>query len=72
MFKEPSGSAVDHYRLYKEDIARMAELGLNTYRFFIEWARIEPEEWRFDGAAIDHYRDVLNACKEKNGILHRL
>ena len=42
------------------------ELGLNTYRFFIEWARIEPEEWRFDGAAIDHYWDVLNACKEWN------
>ncbi|MDQ0897717.1 glycoside hydrolase family 1 protein [Paenibacillus sp. V4I7] len=65
-FKEPSGSAVDHYRLYREDIARLSELGLNTYRFSIEWARIEPEEGLIDEAAIDHYRDVLNACKECN------
>jgi len=66
MFKEPSGSAVDHYRLYREDVALMAELGLNTYRFSIEWARIEPEEGRFDGAALNHYRDVLVVCKEYN------
>ncbi|MGO4268356.1 glycoside hydrolase family 1 protein [Paenibacillus sp. TAF58] len=65
-FKEPSGNAVDHYLLYREDIARLAELGMNTYRFSIEWARIEPEEGRFNDAAIEHYRDVLMACKEWN------
>ncbi|MFS0724310.1 glycoside hydrolase family 1 protein [Paenibacillus sp. 1P07SE] len=63
IFNEPSGDAVDHYRLYKEDIAQMAELGLNAYRFSFEWARIEPEEGRFDQEAIDHYRDVLAACR---------
>lgn len=66
IFTEPSGDAVDHYRLYKEDIALMAELGLNAYRFSIEWARIEPEEGRFDEEAIDHYRNVLAACKANN------
>jgi len=66
LFKEPSGDAVDHYRRYREDIALMAELGLNSYRFSIEWARIEPEEGRFDQEAIDHYRDVLAACQEHN------
>ncbi|CAN7385970.1 family 1 glycosylhydrolase [Paenibacillus sp. LjRoot153] len=65
-FKERSGSAVDHYRLYKEDIALLAELGMNTYRFSIEWARIEPEEGRFDEQALDHYRDVLKVCRENN------
>jgi beta-glucosidase len=68
IFKEPSGEAVDHYRRYREDIRLMAELGLNAYRFSIEWARIEPEEGRFDPEAIDHYRDVLLACQE-NGIM---
>ena len=29
IFQEPSGDAVDHYRLYREDIALMAQLGLN-------------------------------------------
>ncbi|MCA0755776.1 family 1 glycosylhydrolase [Paenibacillus sp. N4] len=64
VFKEPSGSAVDHYRLFREDIARMAEMGFNAYRFSFEWARIEPEEGRFDPAELGHYRDVLLACKE--------
>lgn len=64
VFKEPSNETVDHYRRYREDIALMAELGLNTYRFSIEWARIEPEEGKFDLEEIQHYRDVLNACKE--------
>ncbi|CAM4258134.1 beta-glucosidase [Paenibacillus endophyticus] len=66
VFKERSGEAVDHYRLYREDIALMAELGLNSYRFSVEWARIEPKEGQFDQEAIDHYRDVLAACKEFN------
>lgn len=63
MFMEPSGIAVDHYRLYKGDIGMLAGLGLNAYRFSIEWARIEPEEGRFDESAIEHYRDMLVACR---------
>nr|MCR5456745.1 family 1 glycosylhydrolase [Clostridiales bacterium] len=66
-FKEPSGDAVDHYNRYKEDIALMKKAGLNAYRFSIEWARIEPEEGRFDDSEIEHYRDVILTCRE-NGI----
>lgn len=40
----------------------MAEAGLNAYRFSIEWARIEPEEGKFDDAEIEHYRKVLDCC----------
>ncbi|GMK39130.1 beta-glucosidase [Paenibacillus sp. CCS19] len=67
IFKEPSGIAVDHYRLFQDDIALLASLGLNSYRFSLEWARIEPEEGQFDEAAIAHYREVLLACK-RNGV----
>ncbi|MFC4306045.1 glycoside hydrolase family 1 protein [Cohnella boryungensis] len=66
LFKERSGSAVDHYRLFKEDIALLSSFGLNSYRFSIEWARIEPEEGQFDRAAIEHYREVLLACRNNN------
>ncbi|MCI9229789.1 MAG: family 1 glycosylhydrolase [Lachnospiraceae bacterium] len=66
-FLEPSGDAVDHYHRYAEDIRLMAQAGLNAYRFSIEWARIEPEEGRFDEAQVLHYRDVINTCRE-NGI----
>lgn len=64
VFREPSGSAVDHYRLYEQDIAMLASFGLNTFRFSIEWARVEPEQGMFSVAAIEHYRDVLNACRK--------
>lgn len=66
-FVEPSGDAVDHYHRYAEDIRLMAQAGLNTYRFSIEWARIEPEEGQFDDAEVEHYRQVIARCRE-NGI----
>lgn len=64
MFKEPSGDACDHYHLYPQDISMLADLGFNTYRFSIEWARIEPEEGFFSNAELEHYRRMLAACHE--------
>ena len=66
-FVEPSGVACDHYTRYEEDIRLMAEAGLNAYRFSVEWARIEPEEGKFDESEIAHYRKVIRCCKE-NGV----
>jgi len=62
--KEPSGTACDHYRLYPRDIARIAGLGLGSYRFSVEWARIEPTPGQYDRVALDHYRDMLSACRQ--------
>ncbi len=64
-FTEPSGIACDHYNRYEEDVRLLAEAGLNTYRFSVEWARIEPEEGRFDEAEVEHYRKVIACCKEQ-------
>lgn len=66
-FVEPSADAVDHYNRYQEDILLLKNAGLNCYRFSIEWARIEPEEGRFDGAEVEHYRKMIRFCKD-NGI----
>lgn len=66
-FAEPSGDACDHYNRYEEDIRLMAQAGLNAYRFSIEWARIEPEEGKFDQNEVEHYRRVIACCKA-NGI----
>ncbi len=63
-FAEPSGIACDHYNRYEEDIKMLAEAGLNAYRFSIEWARIEPEENKFDENEVQHYRDVIACCRK--------
>lgn len=63
-FTEPSLDGVDHYNRYEEDIELLAKAGLNAYRFSIEWARIEPEEGKFDEKEIEHYRKVLKCCRE--------
>ena len=62
-FTEPSGIACDHYHRYEEDIRLLSDAGLNAYRFSVEWARIEPEEGRFDETEIEHYRSVIRCCK---------
>lgn len=64
IFKEPSGDACDHYHLYPQDIIMLADLGFNSYRFSLEWARIEPEEGFFSNAELEHYRRMLATCRE--------
>lgn len=62
IFAEPSGDAVDHYHQYCDDIALIASLGFTSYRFSLEWARIEPEPGEFSLAELNHYRRMLQAC----------
>lgn len=33
----------DHYHMYKEDVALLAEMGFKAYRFSIAWTRIYPQ-----------------------------
>lgn len=64
IFREPSGDACDHYRLYAQDLRTLKELGFNAYRFSIEWARVEPEPGCISRAALRHYGDVLETCHD--------
>ena len=63
--EEPSGDACDHYHRYREDLDLLAGLGFNAYRFSLEWSRIEPEEGEFSNAALEHYRRMCGACRER-------
>ena len=38
----PNHSGIDHYHLYKEDIALFSEMGFKTFRMSIAWSRIFP------------------------------
>jgi beta-glucosidase len=61
----PCGRACDHYNRYEEDFDLAKELGHNCHRISIEWARIEPEEGKFNEAEIEHYRKVLAALRAR-------
>lgn len=65
--ESPSGLACDQWNRYAHDIQLMKHLGVNAYRFSVEWSKIEPEEGVFDEAALRHYEAV---CQElvDNGI----
>ncbi|HET9052380.1 MAG TPA: family 1 glycosylhydrolase [Candidatus Dormibacteraeota bacterium] len=54
--------ACDHHARFREDLRLLAGLGNNAHRFGIEWSRIEPEEGRFDPAALEHYDAVVDEC----------
>ncbi|MFI5333239.1 MAG: family 1 glycosylhydrolase, partial [Candidatus Babeliales bacterium] len=40
------------------DIKLMQELGVNAYRFSVEWSKIEPQEGVIDEHAVAHYVDM--------------
>lgn len=71
-----SGIADDSYNRFDEDLQLMAALGVNAYRFSIEWSRIEPQEGQFNQEALDHYGDIIQKLRARNiepfiTILHR-
>src|SRR3546814_9769153 len=44
----------------RDDVALMASLGLQAYRFSIAWPRVQPEgRGRFSASGIDFYRQLV-------------
>lgn len=64
--QEPSGEAVRHFEFFDQDFQLARDLHHNAHRFSIEWSRIEPQEGRFDDAAVEHYRQVVRSLREKS------
>lgn len=65
----PSHKAIDHYHHWKEDIALMAGMGFNVYRFSICWSRIFPtgEEREPNEEGLRFYENILEEL-EKYGM----
>jgi len=53
--------AVDHYHRVPQDVAMMADLGLQAYRFSIAWPRVQPTgSGEFNQAGLDFYVDLAD------------
>ena len=59
-----SGRGIDHYNLYEDDFKLLKKLNLNTFRFGVEWSRLEPEEGQWNQEAIEHYRGYIEKLKD--------
>ena len=57
------GDATRGYSMVMQDLGLADGLGLDSYRFSIEWARIEPSKDVIDETAIAHYRSQLEAMR---------
>lgn len=58
------GRAVDFWNRYPEDIELARDLGCQSFRFSLSWARLEPRPGEFNAEAFAHYRDVLRRIQD--------
>lgn len=58
--------ACDHYHRYRDDVALMADLGVNAYRFSIAWPRIQPTgRGPANKAGLGFYDRLVDALLER-------
>ena len=64
---EPAGDGVRTWepKFYLKDFDSASKLGLNAIRIGIEWSRIQPKKNEWDYEALDHYKAMLKAMREK-------
>ena len=65
IYSTPSGDAANSLALWPQDMDLARSMGLNSYRFSIEWARIEPEPGLFSIAMLDHYKRMIDGARER-------
>ncbi len=57
--------ACDHYRRYRDDLDLLVELGLNAYRFSINWGRVFPDgTGRVNPRGLDFYRRLVDGLHQ--------
>lgn len=64
--KQKAGMATDHWNKFREDIRLIKDLGCNTYRFSVEWSKIEPLPGKWEPAALEHYQEVCEALRQEH------
>ena len=62
---EPSGAAINFWAEPEVALDRAAALGCRSFRFGIEWARVQPAESTFDQAVLDRYVAIAQACLDR-------
>lgn len=57
--------ACDHYHRYRDDVAHMAALGVDAYRFSISWPRVLRNGSGVNAAGLDFYDRLVDALLDR-------
>jgi beta-glucosidase len=57
-------NGVGHLSRTGEDLALLPELGVNAYRFSVEWSRVAPRRGEWDRRAMDRYVRIAATLRE--------
>ncbi len=62
---EPSGDGVGFWERPEEALDRAADLGCNSFRLSVEWARVVPDPGVVDSAALQRYVSIVRSCLDR-------
>ena len=57
-------NAVFSWSEFDKDLAALKQLGVNHFRFGVEWARVEPRQGEINEAALRQYAEMARKCRE--------
>ena len=63
--KEPSGDACDHWNRWREDFDLLSGLEVTSYRFSIEWSRLEPSPGDWNDGVMSTYSQMVDDLLER-------
>src|SRR5579859_2062572 len=61
---QPRGRAIDFWHRYPEYLQLARDLGCNTFRLSIAWARVEPRPGEYDITVLEHYAQLVQDIRE--------
>ncbi|MBN8236407.1 glycoside hydrolase family 1 protein [Halobacillus kuroshimensis] len=59
------GTASDFYHQFKTDVQRMADIGMNSFRTSLSWARLIPDGRNVNPEAVQFYQSLIDELLEK-------
>jgi beta-glucosidase len=61
--QDPYRNSVDFRHRYPQDIGVAAKIGVNTFRFGIQWSRVEPRRGKWSAKELTYYDDVVRRVR---------
>lgn len=59
------GIANDFFNRYREDFDFAGQIGIQVHRISLDWARIEPEEGKYDMAVVRKWKEIFHYMRSK-------